>query len=267
MLVSVRLESSRALPVSWVTVACQPERVASDSGLFSDCTSRPGPGRASVTIVSGRLNQPAGPGRSLSRDPGRLSSPGTCLGSESPESARAFSQEGHGRRRRGPSKDDAMSFVSGPSRLSQPAGGHFKLSVSASGLASVSGSPTESARATPRRTTRGSRQSTSRTARSGSLMRLPHPSALRPSGLTSVPVRRRSRRRPPRPFRRPPRLWPRPPNPRPDGVWRPRARRAAALPSFIGGRTRAGSSGASGAAAGGLSPPTCTSSATRAGRR
>ena len=40
-----------------------------------------------------------------------------------------------------------------------------------------------------------------------------------------------------------------PPKPRPDGIWRPRARRSSASPSSIGSRTRAGSSGASGAAA------------------
>ena len=47
----------------------------------------------------------------------------------------------------------------------------------------------------------------------------------------------------------PPPVCGRPPNPRPDGVWRPLARRASAPPPSIGGRTRAGSSGASGAAA------------------
>ena len=52
-------------------------------------------------------------------------------------------------------------------------------------------------------------------------------------------------------LRRPPLLRPRPHNP---GMWRPRARRASAPPSSIGGRTRAGSSGASGAAAGGPGP-------------
>ena len=50
------------------------------------------------------------------------------------------------------------------------------------------------ARATPRRPTRGSRPSTSPTARSGSLStRRPLPAALKPSGLTRGPVRRRSR--------------------------------------------------------------------------
>ena len=52
-------------------------------------------------------------------------------------------------------------------------------------------------------------------------------------------------------LRRPPLLRPRPHNP---GMWRPRARRASAPPASIGGRTRAGSSGASGAAAGGPGP-------------
>ena len=117
--------------------------------------------------------------------------------------------------------------------------------------------------ATPRRPIRGSRPSTLRTARSASLStRRPHPAALRPSALR--PSGRygaaRAGGRPARsaaPFGSAP-------SPRPDGVWRPRrARRASAPPSSIGVRTRAGSSGASGAAAGEARKP--SSSAT--GRR
>ena len=55
------------------------------------------------------------------------------------------------------------------------------------------------------------------------------------------------------------------PQPRPDGLWRPRTHQPSAPPCSIGGRTRAGSSGASGAAAG--VPPSPTSSATDADRR
>ena len=67
--------------------------------------------------------------------------------------------------------------------------------------------------------------------------------------------------RPPRTPRRPPRLRPHHLHPRQDVRWRRRARRrTSALPSSTGGRTRAGSSGASCAAAGGPCSP--TSSAT-----
>ena len=119
-------------------------------------------------------------------------------------------------------------------------------------------------RATPRRLTRGSRPSNSQTARSGSLStRLPHPADLGPSGLTSVPVRRRSRRLPPRPLRRPPLLRPRPPNPRKAGRWRQPDRRTSAPPSSTGGRTRACGSGASGATAGGPRSPTLSATGRR----
>ena len=124
-------------------------------------------------------------------------------------------------------------------------------------------------RATPRRLTLGSRPSISQTARSGSLStRLPHPAGLRPSGLTSVQVRCPSRRRP---LRHHLLLRPRPLNPRPDGMWRPWARRARLRPPLLvpGGRTRAGSSpaGASGAAAGGPRWPRLSLGLADPGRR
>ena len=70
-------ESGRALPVSWVTVARACQRVV--SGLFSDHPGIYGPGlsHCCMILVSGLLNQLAGPGF--------LS--GLCPGQ--PESARA----------------------------------------------------------------------------------------------------------------------------------------------------------------------------------
>ena len=73
----------RLRPVSWVTVACQ----SFDSGLLSDRPSRLGP-QACISeagwspLCQSARSARAGPGFVS----GRLSQPGTCLGSESPES-------------------------------------------------------------------------------------------------------------------------------------------------------------------------------------
>ena len=107
-------------------------------------------------------------------------------------------------------------------------------------------------RATPRRLIRGSRPSTLQTARSGSLStRLQHPAALGPPGLTSVPVRRRSRRRPPLPLCSLPCFGPAPLAPARMGCGGsgPSGPRLHS-PLLVAG-TRAGSSGASCAAASG----------------
>ena len=92
-----------------------------------------------------------------------------------------------------------------PPLVRSPTRGSTWWSSSSTARRSAAGSTTWCcSRATPRWLTRGRRPSTSQTARSGSLStRLQHPAALRPSGLTSVPVRRLLRKRPPRPLRRP----------------------------------------------------------------